>query len=193
MEFSGSATGLERADALLRGADTILAGPGEIVRNRVGMGLTIWHGEPLLGVVGRLDTGPPADWLADIAVCSDVRLLTGDGLLPALDLSRVRVEPVGDSRFAVSEYDQPHDTIPHRAHLVPAHLGVYRVVPAAQSTASAPATVTLADAPPELVTGFGRVDGSTRSTTVSARVPSAPEPARRCTSPGAPGALVPRL
>ncbi len=170
VEFSGSATGLERADALLRGADTILAGPGEIVRNRVGIGLVIWHSEPLLGIVGRLDTGPPADWLADIAGRSDVRLLVGDEVLPALDLTRVRVEPVGSSRFAITEFDQPDNAMPHRSHLVPALLGVFRVLPAAESAASAPDTLLLAEAAPELVTGFGRIKGSTRSTGLSGAV-----------------------
>jgi hypothetical protein len=161
-EFRGSATALDAADRLVHGADHVLAGPGEVVRNRIGIGLIAWHHDPVLGVFGPLDSGPPAAWLAQAAGRSDVRLLVADDVIPDVDLSKVRLEPLGSAPVSISEFDQIVDAIPSHAHAIAPVLSAYRVVPAAGAPAPAVGTtVDPARAPAGTVTGFSKPDPAT--------------------------------
>ena len=105
-EFAGGAAALDAAAGLVGGADHVLAGPGEVVRNRIGIGLIAWHRAPVLGVFGRIDGGPSGDWLADAAGRSDIRLLVADDEIPDVDLSRLRLQPLGSAR----DLDRPRST-----------------------------------------------------------------------------------
>jgi hypothetical protein len=164
-EFAGGAAALDAADRLVHGADHVLAGPGEVVRNRIGIGLIAWHHEPVLGVFGRVGEGPSGDWLAAAAGDSDVRLLVADGEVPDVDLSRVRLQPLGSAPVSIAAFDQVVDAVPSHAHRIDPVLSAYRVVPAAGAPdPGVAATVDPAQAPPGTVTGFApAADGGGRT------------------------------
>ncbi len=194
-EFAGAASGLAAADRLVHGADHVLAGPGEVIKNRVGIGLTAWHDEPVLGVTGRLDAGPAADWLASAAARSDVRLLVADGSIPAVDLDRVRLVPIGSAPLRVSEYDQPVDAVPTHAHELTAEMSAYRVLPAGRGGAAPGRTVDPARAPAGSATGFSPPDAAgVRTFPVSASVlverPATGTLTVRMAAPAEPGVTV---
>jgi hypothetical protein len=161
-EFGGSGAALDAADRLVHGADHVLAGPGEVVRNRIGIGLIAWHHDPVLGVTAPIDAGPAADWLARAAGQSDVRLLVADDVIPDVDLSRVRLQPLGSAPVSISEMDQVAEVVPSHAHRIAPVLSAYRVVPAAAAPKPAVGSaVDPARAPAGSVTGFSKPDPAT--------------------------------